>query len=455
MTQRPARLALLADPAGKWRGSVRRLAAAMSEGGVTGQILSNSAWMVTDKFLRAVLALPVTLWVARYLGVDEFGRLSYATSFVLVFAVLATIGLDSQLIRDMVRSRHERNVVLASGFWLKTAGSAVGFVMAVAAAVVVDPRRGTDLILVVIFAGAMFLQPFDVIDFWFRARSQSRRAVVAKLFGFFAGLLARLGVVAAHGDVVDLALVSLAEACIGAAGLVWIYFLGGHDGGRFTASWPYMRELLKRSWPLLLSGLAVVLYMRLDTLMLQHMSGSEAVGIYAAATRLSELWYAIPVVVATAAFPSLVHSHDQSDAMFCRNMRRLYFWFAWMAVVIALPVSIASGWLVPALFGDEYRPASVVLAIHVWSCVAVYLGVASGQFLVIRNLQAIAFYRTMLGLICNIVLNFLLIPRYGPAGAALATLVSYTVATFSLVLFSQSRSEGKNLILAPLTGAWR
>ncbi|MGN6113741.1 MAG: flippase [Luteimonas sp.] len=455
MTERQARLAFFAGLAGRWRDSARRWPDALPAGEVARQILANSAWMVTDKFLRAVLALPVTLWVARYLGVDEFGRLSYATSFVMVFAVLAAIGLDSQLIRDLVKSRHPRNVVLASGFVLKSAGSAVAFVLAVASALVVDPRRGTDLVLVVVFAAAMLLQPFDVVDYWFRARSQSRKAVVAKLSGFVAGLLARIGVILAHGDIVDLALVSVAEAAIGAVGLVAMYYRGEHDGGRFAASGRYMRDLLQRSWPLLLSALAIVLYMRLDTLMLQHMSGPEAVGIYAAATRLSEVWYALPVIVATAAFPSLVHSHDESEAKFRGNMRRLYFWFAWMAVAVALPVSVASGWLVPVLFGPAYQPASVVLAIHVWSCVAVYLGVASGQFLVIKNLQGISLYRTALGLGCNVVLNLLLIPGYGPAGAALATLVSYTVATFSLALFPQSRAEAKHLVLAPLTGAWK
>lgn len=411
--------------------------------------------MVTDKFLRAVLALPVTLWIARYLGVDEFGRLSYAMSFVMVFAVLAAIGLDSQLIRDMVRPQRPRNVILVSGFLLKLAGSVIGFILAIASAVLVDPRDGTDLILVAVFAAAMFLQPFDVVDYWFRARSQSRKAVLAKLAGFVAGLFARIAVIVAHGGIVDLALVSVAEACIGAAGLMIMYFRGDHDGGRFVASGQYMRELLRRSWPLLLSGLAVVLYMRLDTLMLQRMSGAEAVGIYAAATRLSELWYAIPVIVATAAFPALVRSHEQSEVRFRANMRRLYFWFAWMALAIALPVSIGSGWLVRLLFGPEYRQASTVLAIHIWSCFAVYLGVASGQFLVIKNLQAIAFYRTMLGLVCNVILNLLLIPGYGPAGAAMATLLSYAVATFSLALFPRSRQEAKYLLLAPMKEAWR
>jgi O-antigen/teichoic acid export membrane protein len=211
------------------------------------------------------------------------------------------------------------------------------------------------------------------------------------------------------------------------------------------------RELLRDSWPLLIAGLAVILYMRLDVVMLQQLAGEREVGIYAAATRISEVWYFLPVVVTSSVSPSIIKSHAIDNALYLKRLKRLYFYMAWLAIGLSLPTALASGWITRILYGVQFKQAGPVLAVHLWASIAVFMGVASSPFMVIEQLQKISLYRTLIGMVCNVALNIVLIPKIGAMGAAIATVVSYFVATFSIVFFKKTRSHSYHLMMAPFT----
>jgi PST family polysaccharide transporter len=98
------------------------------------------------------------------------------------------------------------------------------------------------------------------------------------------------------------------------------------------------------------------------------------------------------------------------------------------------------------LYGTEYIDSISVLRLHIWSCIPVFLGVASSQFLIIENLQKLAFYRTTIGCLLNVSLNIILIPLFDSIGAAIATVLSYFFATFSFFFFKETRFHARLLI---------
>jgi PST family polysaccharide transporter len=242
---------------------------------------------------------------------------------------------------------------------------------------------------------------------------------------------------------------SLVEAVLVAIGLVLIYVSKG--GGLYAChpSIERVKTLLRDSWPLLLAGLAVTIYMRVDMLMLDEMVGSREVGIYAAATRVSEIWYFLPAVIVSSVSPSIIKCHSSDGGLYINRMRHLYFIMVWLAIALSLPLSLLSDHIIITLFGQEFKDAAPVLAIHLWASVAVFLGMASSQHLLVEQLQKISFFRTLIGLLCNVVLNYLLIPSMGAKGAAIATVISYFIATFSLALFKATRNHTLYLLLAP------
>ena len=121
-----------------------------------------------------------------------------------------------------------------------------------------------------------------------------------------------------------------------------------------------------------------------------------------------------------------------SKILYMSRLQKLYDILTWLAMAIAVPVTLFSTLIVSLLFGHEYIASAPVLTIYIWAGIPVSLGVASGQYLVNENLTKISFYRTLVGMIVNVILNFIFIPIYGIIGSAFATLISYSIATFSI-----------------------
>jgi O-antigen/teichoic acid export membrane protein len=204
--------------------------------------------------------------------------------------------------------------------------------------------------------------------------------------------------------------------------------------------------LLQDSWPVILSGIAVSIYMKIDQVIIKEMLNSEAVGQYAAAVRLSEAWYFIPVVISSSLFPAIINSKKQSEELYYARLQRLYDLMVWMALAIALPMTFLSDWVVILLYGEQYNQAGTVLMIHIWAGLFVFLGVASGKWLLTENLQIFTTINTIIGAIVNVLLNYILIQKIGVAGAAWATLISYFIGSYlSLLFWKQTRKNFINL----------
>lgn len=158
------------------------------------------------------------------------------------------------------------------------------------------------------------------------------------------------------------------------------------------------------------------------------------------ALRLSEAWYFLPMVITTSLFPASINAKKVGRELFHSRQQRLYDLMVWLSVAVALPVTFLSPWIITFLYGDAFSDSAIVLSVHIWASVFVFLGVASSQWLVAENLQLYSLLRTGSGALVNIALNFILIPRYGIVGAAYAFLISYVVATYiSLLPFKETR----------------
>jgi PST family polysaccharide transporter len=172
--------------------------------------------------------------------------------------------------------------------------------------------------------------------------------------------------------------------------------------------------------------------MKIDQVMLGEMAGDEAVGIYAAATRVSELWYFIPVSIVSSLFPAILRTREVDESLYYRRLQRLFSLMAALAIGIAIPMTFLSGRVVVLLFGDGFAAAGPVLALHIWAALFVFFGVAQGAWDLAENLTKLALVRVLCGALLNIALNALWIPTHGPMGAAAATVVSYGFASVLL-----------------------
>ena len=400
---------------------------------------ANTSWLFAEKILRMVVGLLVGVWVARYLGPERYGLFSYAQSFVGLFTVVATLGLDSILVRELVKDESKRDILLGTAFRLKLIGASA-VILLLAAAVQFTSNDGYTNALVFIIASATVFQSFNVIDLYFQSRVLSKYVVFANTISLALLSLLKIACILLRAPLTAFAFLVLLDGVVLAAGFVFFYRRNKLSVRAWSFEKNTAKSLLKDSWPLILSGMVVAVYMKIDQVMIKEMLDSEAVGQYAAAVRISEAWYFIPTVICSSLFPAILNAKKQNEALYYSRLQRLYDMMVWLAIAVALPMTFLSDDIVRFLYGEAYSQSASVLMIHIWAGVFVGLGVASGQWYLTENLQTLAFWRTFWGALANLLLNILLIPTYGVKGAAMATLVSYAVAApFSNLFSSKTR----------------
>lgn len=388
------------------------------------RILANTGWLFSDRVLRLGVGLVVGIWVARYLGAEQYGIYNYALAYVGLFGVLATLGLDTITVRDLVREPVRQDVILGTVFGLKVIGAVVACLMVTTAISVQRPADGLMRLIVFLLAGGLALHAFDAIDFWFQSRVQSKYTVIARNTAFLTTAVIRVLLIQLEAPLLAFVVAGLGEVALGATGLIVAY---RRQGGRLRA-WRFdmgcAGQLLKESWPLILSGLAIMIYMRIDLIMLGELVNDRAVGMYAAATRLSEVWYFIPTTIVSSVFPSIIEARKRNEAEYYRRLQQLFDLMAGLALVIAVPMTALSSWVIYVLYAAEYAAAGPILAVHIWAAVFVFLGVAQSPWDVAEGLTRLALMRTVIGAVVNVGLNLLLLPTYGGLGAAIATVVA-------------------------------
>jgi O-antigen/teichoic acid export membrane protein len=210
--------------------------------------------------------------------------------------------------------------------------------------------------------------------------------------------------------------------------MVAVYRISGRKIKAWRCSFDLACALLRDSWPLILSGVVIMIYMRIDQVMIGQMVGDGEVGVYSAAVRLAEVWYFVPMAVVSSVFPSVVEARRVSDELFYGRLQKLYNLMAFMAYIVAIPVTFAAGPVVKILFGPAYERAGPMLALLIWAGLFTNLGVDRSSFLTAMNWTRVHFLTVSLGCVINVLLNLLLIPRYGGMGAVVASCVAYWFA---------------------------
>ena len=403
---------------------------------------ANTSWLMGHRVLSMIVALFVAVYVARYLGPERFGLLSYAGSFVGLFTALATLGLDGIMVRELVKTPERRDELLGTAFWLK-AGGAILMWIGLAAAIPFTHNDTQTNILIIIIAFAVIFQAFNVIDFNYQAEVKSKFVVYAHLVQLVVSSITKLVLVWISAPLVWFACVFLLDAVVLAVGMTAMYLKNTGKVWYWKWRWETAKELLRDSWPLILSGMVVSIYMKIDQVMIKEMLGAEEVGHYAAAVRLSEAWYFVPMAITSSVFPAIINAKKQSKELYYQRLQKLYDLMVWLAVAIALPITFLAPWVIRVLYGDAFLPAAGVLSIHIWAGMFVFLGVAWSKWILIENKQVLATYGHILGAGLNVLLNLLLIKSLEINGAALATLLSYSIsALFVFTLYKPQKAYG-------------
>ena len=397
----------------------------------------NTSWLFFEKIVGMAVTFFVGVYVARYLGPANFGLLSYAGSFVGLFAGIATLGLDGIVVRELVKDEKKRDELLGTTFVLKVIGAVLVIGMLAIAIRFTNNDNFTNLLIFIIVIGTIF-QSFNIIKFYFQAKVLSKNTVYVQVFSTILCAVIKLLLIYFNMGLIYFAIVTLLQSIFLASGFIMIYIKQKSSLFKWSINFDLAKNLLKDSWPLMLSGIAISIYMKIDQVMIKNMLDTKAVGNYAVAVRLSEVWYFIPMAITSSVFPAIINAKKISKKLYYERLQKLYDLMTWLAISIALPIMLLSNNIIHLLFGTQYQAAAGVLRIHVWAGVFVFLGLATSKYLIAESYFRLPLLKTSIGAIFNIGANIILIPKYGINGAAIATVASQFVAGYLSTYFIKS-----------------
>lgn len=413
----------------------------------------NTSWLFGEKILRMVVGLFVGIWVARYLGPEQFGLFSYAQSFVGLFTAIATLGLDGIVVRELVKDESRRDELIGTAFYLKLIG-AIAVLIVLAVAIQFTSNDHYTNILVFIIASATIFQAFNVVDMYFQAKVLSKYVVYANIISLFISSIVKVVLILNDAPLIAFAWATLFDSVVLALGFIYFY-LKNNSKFKFQNlkfSKATAVALLKDSWPLILSGMVLMIQARIDQVMIKEMLGDKEAGYYSAALRLIEALAFLPVIINQSLFPALQNAKNTSKEAYEKRFLNYYRLSFFIFLITALPIFLFAEYIVVLLFGEAYHPAGVLLSLMAIRLFFTNSGVTRASFINIENLFKFSMITMSIGAFINVVLNYYLIEIYGSIGAIIATIISFFITIFLIdFIYIKTRENVKLQIIGMFT----
>jgi polysaccharide transporter, PST family len=394
------------------------------------RVIANTGWLLADKVVRMGVGVFVSVWIARYLGPEQFGLLGFVTAFVALFTAVATLGLERVVIREIVRDPDSEGKSIGSAFLLRLAGGMTSCILAVSLITLIRPEDPMIRVAVAIVSVTLVLRSIEVIKYWFDAKIRSKYTVIAENAAFFIIAAIKIALILIKAPIIYFFWAMSIEVSLLAIGYIIAYKKVGEKIYKWKPQWNTSIYLIKNSWPLMVASFATIASMKIDHVMIGNILTIKDVGIYVAAARISEIWYFIPTAIVTSVMPIIISSKKNNITNFIsynQNLLNILFCFAF---VIAIIFTFISPFFINLIYGSAYIDSSLILSIHVWSGIFVFLGLGITPMIISEDLQMWAMYRSVTGVLLNIILNLLLIPTYGVFGAAVSLLVTNAIGYF-------------------------
>jgi len=404
------------------------------------QALASFSWLLVDKVVALGGAAIVNIIVARHLGPNDFGLLNYVVSLAAMAAAVSGLGWSALLARDLsYRPDDEARILGAASVVTTVAMTVVTIAIAIWALTMPPVDSRIQWLLVIVVAMGVFRR-YEFLESWFVVHGKVHAYAVARVAMVLLFIGVRV-VLLWLGASLQAFVVTLAveTALIGLMSLM-AYRMARGAPLKWIWDTSVAIDSLRRWWPVLLAGLTAFIYLRMDVIMLTWWSSPKEAGIYSAAARLSEVWYFVPQLLMNAVFPGLLILRQNDPDQYAQRVQDLLDLLAAAGTLLAVAVTLTAWWFIPLLYGPEYQSAALMLMIHIWAGIFVFMRTVLNKWLVAEELYIFALVTHGSAAIVNVAINIALIPKFGGVGAAVATLVSYATAGFlSLLLHHRTR----------------
>ncbi len=401
----------------------------------SSKIFNNFSWIFFQNIVQLGSSLVTGVILARYFGPSNYGDYSLILAIITVSNTVSTFGLNHVITKEIKNRKDLKNNIIVNGLVIRLSAAFLSNIIFFFVLNSILKGKMTLEILV-----AMSFQVFTclkIVEFYFLAESNLKSYSTVSIISSLISLLAKVLLALNNFPISSFLYLLAFDALLLGLG-VWLVFLKSTDNKlELKIDRNLIKDLTRKGLPLAFSSLTAMVYLKLDIIMLSSMSTSFEVGQYAVASRLSEVWYVFPVMVASAIFPKLLELKSLDTNRYERELQRVLYVLSFSAFIVATGAFLFGEFAVLLLFGENYDESVKILQIHIWAGIFVFMRAVVSKWFIAEDLYYLSVLSHSMGALSNALLNLVLIPNYGGVGAAIATILSYAFASYISLFFSK------------------
>ncbi|NMD70178.1 flippase [Bacillus sp. DNRA2] len=414
---------------------------------INGKFFQNTGWIVGERVFQMSLSIIVGMLTARYLGPSDFGIINYTASFTAFFTSICSLGLEGVIVKELVEDPEEEGRIIGTGIAMRLISSLLSMVAILISISILNSNNNVILIVAMIQSIALIFRAFELIEFWYQSQLQSKYSTLIKSVSYlimssYKVILLLLGKSVewfAFSTVVDVIIIMI----------LYIISYYKQGGKKLKVSYNLAIKMLSQSYPFILSGIMVALYVQMDKIMIGQFLNQEKVGLYTVAATICGFWVFIPTAFINSARPLIMNLKNENEEQYLMRLKQLYAFIIWLGIIFALVVTIFSKWIVLILYGQAYIGSTTTLIISVWSSILSVLGSARTIWILCEKYNKYIPKYLIWGIVISVMLNVYLIPKIGIEGAAIAQLTAQIVTNLIAPLFyNETRIHTKYIMEA-------
>ncbi len=412
------------------------------------RVVKNASWMIAEQAVQMIISFVIGMLTVRYLGPSNYGVINYCNAYTAFFTAIAGLGIEAIVVKELIARPEEQGEIIGSSIFMRLIAGLFSMVSIFIILFFVDKGDPIILKVALLQSSVLVFKAFEIIDFWFQSKLQSKYASILKSISYVLVAAYKVFILVTHKSVEWFAFSVSLDFLIIAVLLTIAYFR--HGGAAFKLSKKISNILISQGYHYIISTLIITIYAQMDKVMIKHMISEADTGLYSAALMICQYWSLIPIAIINSMRPVIMeYKKDGKEEEYKHEFSHLYIILTWLGLGVSLLISLLAPFIMKVIYGETYVPASGALAIAIWYTTFSVLGVARGNWLVCEDKNQYAKWFVLFGAVTNIVLNIILIPILGINGAAIATLVTQLVVCYvGPAVFKETRENAIQMFKA-------
>ncbi len=400
-----------------------------------GKITENTFYLTVAYIFQKILAFIYFALLARFLGASQVGQYVFALSFTTIFSVFIDFGLSPVLTREIAKNKEKASNYLSNVVSLKIFFSLIIYFLVFVLINLLNYPFTTRLL--VYLAGLVMVLDSFTLSFYAVLRgfqtlkyeaigTMVYQIIVVSLGGIF--LLLKF-------PLFSFILVIVSASLFNFLFSFFILYKNKKVKIYFSLNKKIISFLFKIALPFAIAGIFIRIYSYIDSVLLSKLAGSTAVGLYSVAYKLTFAFQFIPAAFGASIFPAFSYFYAYSKEKLQQTFEKAVRYLVMLALPLTGGIFVLADKFILTLYGQEYFPSIIPLRILICVLIFVFLNYPLGSILNACDKQGINTRNIGLAMVINVVLNFVLIPRYSFIGSSIAALVSYSFLTFISIFY--------------------